>query len=636
MCGIAGIVRRDEAPVDEARLRAMADAIAHRGPDGQGFTVHGQVGLAHRRLAIIDLETGEQPMFDEEQSVAVVFNGEIYNFQALRPELERAGYRFRTHSDTEVLVHGWKAWGPGLVSRLNGMFAFAIHDRRTRKIFLARDRLGVKPLYYHLGDRSLSFASELSALLEAGDVPQEIDRAALDLYLHYQYVPSPLTIYRGVSKLEPGCWLELDHAGNTVRTERYWDIATSTPPESGRSVGEWIERLEAILKDAVRIRLISDVPFGAFLSGGTDSGTVVALMAGMLEKPVQTFSIGIAGSVDELPWARQVADRYRTEHREFQVAPEGLSLAPKLARHFGEPFADSSAVPTYYVSELARRSVKMVLTGDGGDEIFAGYRSYAALARSFEPPAPEARLPRLTQLLDPRTPLRLARRVRRRVGRALRGERPAVTRPLTWYERHDASMQHFSLDERRRLLPETPPSGTDYLAERFPFPAADSVVARAQYLDLKSYLPGDVLTKVDRMSMANSLEVRSPLLDYRLAELAFSMPIGIKLKSSDLDASQGKFVLKELASRLLGRDYVYRPKEGFGIPVGKWLREDQSGYLRDTLLAPRSPVYDLVRPEPVRQLAEAHLSGRQDQSPKLWNLLMLDAWLRVVHRRGGR
>ena len=628
MCGIAGIVRLDGGTPDRTQLQAMARAIGHRGPDGEGFFVDGPVGLVHRRLAIIDLTTGDQPMGNEDGRVQTVFNGEIYNFPELVPVLSAAGHRLRTHSDTEVLVHGWEEWGTDLPRRLNGMFAFAIWDARARRLFLARDRIGVKPLYWYQSEDVLVFASEMSAMLASGLMPRDIDPEALDLYLHYQHIPAPLTIYRGVRKLQPAEWLTLDASTGARRIESYWDLPRIAPV-AGRSMESWMEELESLLDDAVRIRLMSDVPFGAFLSGGTDSGLVVALMSKHLSEPVRTFSIGLSGeSRDELPQARFVAERFGTRHEEFLVAPEGLTLIPKLVPHFGEPFADSSAIPTYYVSQMARRHVKMVLTGDGGDEMFAGYRSYQGLAVLSDGIGAANGSPRPTAA----DMLQRARVYASRMKRRLRGQPlPPRAADLTWIEQYDYSMRHFSPEDRRALLGASAHiSPIDHFQRKFPWAAADSTVARAQYCDLKSYLPDDINVKVDRMSMANSLETRSPLLDYRIAELAFSMPTSMKLSDIRSDGSTGKRILKELAARHLGREYVYRPKEGFGIPVSRWLREDRAGYLRDTLMAD-SPVFSLLDEAFVRRMVDEHREGRADHAAKVWNLLMLDAWLRHVH-----
>lgn len=629
MCGIAGIIQLDGRPVERHRLQAMNDAIAHRGPDGEGIWVDGGVGFAHRRLAIIDLATGDQPMFNEDGSVLTVFNGEMYNFLDVKPKLSALGHTFRTNSDTEVIVHGWESWGRDLVTHTNGMFAFALYDRRARKALFARDRLGVKPLYYFRDDRVFVFSSELTSLLASGLIPREIDPEALELYLHYQYIPAPLTIYKGVRKLAPAERLELDLATGKGEPERYWELRRDAPPDRSRTLAQWIDVLEATLDDAVKIRCISDVPFGAFLSGGTDSGIVVAMMSRHLREPVRTFSIGLSDdSKDELPYARQVAARFGTQHEEFKVSPEGLTLIPRLARHFGEPFADSSAVPTFYVSQLARARVKMVLTGDGGDEMFAGYRSYPWLAGTAPTGLPNASVLAASRVDRPPLPRRAVRAARALV-RTMLGRNGHAAQP--WFERYDANMSHFGPDERRALLGANAKiSAATHFTGQFAYPSADSVVTAAQYCDLMSYLPGDILAKVDRMSMANSLEVRSPLLDYRIAELAFSMPVEMKLPEARLDGSRGKFVLKELASRFLGREYVYRPKEGFGIPVARWLKEDAAGYLRESL-GGESPIFGLVDRGLVKRMVEDHRQGIADYSTRLWNLLMLDAWFRQVH-----
>ena len=642
MCGFAGIAGRLNREGGRETLLAMSGAMAHRGPDGNGLWVDSRVGLAHLRLAIIDLASGDQPMTDETGSLVVVFNGEIYNFQEVRAELQRFGAVFRTSSDTEVLIHGYRRWGREMVHRLNGMFAFAIYDQQQGRIFIARDRLGVKPLYYFQDDRHFAFASELGGLMASGLVPREIDQVALDLYLHYQYIPAPQTIYRKVRKLEAGSWLELDLFNNQTVQSTYWDIQTDRQVDESRTFDDWIEDLESLVTDAVRIRLISDVPFGAFLSGGTDSGLIVAKMAGLMNEPVRTFSIGLADQErDELPYARQVAGKYQTDHQEFRVAHEGLLLIPELCRFFGEPFADSSAVPTFYVSKLARQKVKMVLTGDGGDEMFAGYRRYSHLLQSLaggdSSPVGRADRPlRLATMAQLKGLLRRVRHADEEIGRLVRR---LIGRP-DWPGYLDHLMSHFSLPERRLLLGrQASLSDETFLTKAFPFPAADGVTMKAQYLDVKSYLPGDILVKVDRMSMANSLEVRSPLLDYRIAEMAFSMPTRFKLSDVDLDGRRSKFILKELASRYLGSEYVYRPKEGFEIPVDRWLREDRDGYLRDTLSTSSAPVYDHLDRRLVDRLVAEHRQGRYDNGTKLWNLLMLDGWLRHVHlgeESGGR
>jgi asparagine synthase (glutamine-hydrolysing) len=644
VCGISGIVRLDSGHVEKWRLKRMNRSMAHRGPDGEGFWIGAEVGLAHLRLAIIDLVAGDQPIFNEDGSILVVFNGEIYNFLDLRTILEKLGHIFNTQSDTEVLVHAYEQWGNDMLSKLNGMFAFAIYDRVKRKLLLARDRLGVKPLFYYLGRDVLVFASEMTGLTSSGLIPRNIDLAAIELYSHYQYIPSPFSIYQGVKKLCPAEFLDFDIPKKEGKVEQYWDIETSQPPDRSKTFEDYIEELDALLHDCVRIRLISDVPFGAFLSGGVDSGLVVAMMASKLAGPVKTFSIGLLdGEKDELPYARKIAERFKSTHEEFRVSPEGLTLIPKLSFHFGEPFADSSAVPTYYVSKIASSKVKMVLTGDGGDEMFAGYRSYSYLLKAFlDDNAPTEIKNFMPNNLYTRFGTLLRRgltgfpkifKTTRFMGIPFRRWLNTLSANIPWYHTYDNSMSHFNFEERKSLFKKNIPlSGSEYFPSRFQFSAADNVVGMAQYCDVKSYLPGDILVKVDRMSMANSLEVRSPLLDYRIAELAFSMPTCFKLSEPSLDGSKNKFILKELAARYLGREYVYRPKEGFGIPVSQWLRNDKASYLKDNLLL-GSPIYDFFNKDFVHGIINAHLAGTGDYSAKLWNLLMLDGWLRNIHQQ---
>jgi asparagine synthase (glutamine-hydrolysing) len=428
------------------------------------------------------------------------------------------------------------------------------------------------------------------------------------------------------------------------KVAQYWDIETSQPPDRSKTLENYMEELDALMHDCVRIRLNSDVPFGAFLSGGVDSGLVVAMMASKLAEPVKTFSIGLLdGGKDELPYARRVADRFKSAHEEFLVSPEGLTLIPKLSFHFGEPFADSSAVPTYYVSKIARSKVKMVLTGDGGDEMFAGYRTYSYLLKAFLDDNAPAKIQNcIPDNLYPRFGALLRRglsgfpkilNTTRFLSRPLRRWLTSTPASVPWYQTYDNSMSHFSFEDRKALFKkDIPLSGSDHFVSRFPFPAADNIVGMAQYCDVKTYLPGDILVKVDRMSMANSLEVRSPLLDYRIAELAFSMPTCLKLSEPSLDGSRNKYILKELAARYLSREYVFRPKEGFGIPVSQWLREDKANYLKDTLLL-SSPIYDFFKKNFIAGIIQAHLAGTGDYSAKLWNLLMLDGWLRNVHQQ---
>ncbi|MBM4305835.1 MAG: asparagine synthase (glutamine-hydrolyzing) [Deltaproteobacteria bacterium] len=618
MCGIAGVLRLDGVNIDERWLRVMTAKMVHRGPDHEGIWSEGPLGFGHRRLSIIDLQTGNQPISNEDGSVWVVFNGEIYNFRELRNDLELRGHIFKTTSDTEVLVHGYEEWGKGMMRRLNGMFAFALWHSREKKLLLVRDRLGVKPLYYHLGRNVLIFASELRAVMASLLLSKDINLEALEHYMHYQYIPSPLTIYRDVHKLNPSEWLELDLLENKNDRGIYWDIDLNREPDESKGVGEWVELFGALIEDAVKIRLYSDVPFGAFLSGGTDSGLTVAMMSKNLNQPVHTFSIGLEGEEeDELPDAAQVAQKFNTVHEAFRVAPEGLEIIPEICSHFGEPFADSSALPTYYVSKMASSKVKMVLSGDGGDEVFGGYLTYHALLKGKKfSPLQGGLLKKIARWMPSR---------RLKWGLDFAGS--------SWEEQHDMLMRHFSLEERRELLGNGQTYSDAGTLQRLHPSSFQDRILKAQYVDLKTYLPDDVLTKVDRMSMANSLEVRSPLLDYRIAETAFSMPTSFKIPKPSKHGITGKFILKELASNFLGREYVYRPKKGFGIPIDRWLREDRKGYIGETLLSSSSPIYDYVDRSVVTAIAQEHRSGHFNHCAKLWNLLMLDGWLRYVHKK---
>ena len=496
MCGIAGLASVDGRPADVELLRRMTTCLAHRGPDGDGFHVDGAVGLGHRRLAIIDLVTGAQPMGTDDGAVWIVFNGEIYNYRELRAELEAGGVVFRTASDTEVILRAYETLGRECVTRLRGMFAFAIWDGRRREVFLARDRVGIKPLVYAWDGRRLLFGSELKALAEDASLARELDEDALRDYLVYGYVPSPRTIFRGVRKLEPGSWLALSLANGSIETRRYWDLRFA--PDPTVTAAEWKDRLESLLADSVRQHMIADVPIGGFLSGGLDSSTVVAFMARAAEGRVRTFSIGFdEADFDELRFARQVAARFGTEHSEYVVKPDALEVLPRLAWQFDEPFADSSAIPTYYVAKITREQVTVALSGDGGDEDFAGYRRYATALRWH-------------QRLD-RLPGRLARPILGMGGRALphgargRGYLELLgADPIARYFRMVTSRDSTGL--RRLLAPDVARrAGTEASPARFRQLAAESgapdYVSALQYVDVRTYLPEDILTKVDRTSM---------------------------------------------------------------------------------------------------------------------------------------
>jgi asparagine synthase (glutamine-hydrolysing) len=629
MCGIAGFVESPSATHsfsrDEARSLAhrMCEVIRHRGPDDEGLFLDEGVALGMRRLSIIDLSTGHQPIHNEDRTIWIVFNGEIYNFRDLRLELEAAGHRFYTATDTEVIVHAYEEWGTGAIARLRGMFGLAVWDMRRQTLLLARDRIGIKPLHYAVEGGRLYFGSEIKSLLCAPDLPRELDVDALDHYLSFLYTPRDRSIFRRVNKLPPGHLLTW--TDGIAHVEQYWQLPAEETFQG--SEADAVAALDSALTDAVRSHLMSDVPLGAFLSGGVDSSTVVALMAQTAGARVKTFSIGFdVPEFDELEHARRVARHFDTDHHEFVVKPDAIGILERLVWHFDEPFADSSAIPTWYVSEIARRHVTVVLSGDGGDELFGGYDRYfphprvAAFDR-FSPPAfrgvasvAAAALPHGMR----------GKNFLRHVGRDERG-------------RYIDAVRYFGADEKPALLvPDvqralTRPDPETQLARHFdrythlPWPA------QMMRFDAETYLPEDILTKVDRMSMAHSIESRVPLLDNEVIAFAASLPSSLKIKNG-----RRKHVLKEVAARLLPRDLLDRPKQGFGVPLGVWFRGNLRELFADTLLAPRSATNQYFRRPFVRRLLDEHLSGRRDHTLRLWQLVVFERWhsLYVSGRQG--
>ena len=618
MCGIAGLARVDGAPVDGALLRRMTDVIAHRGPDGDGFHLDGPVGLGHRRLAIIDLVTGDQPMASADGAVWLVFNGEIYNYRELRDEFERQGDTFRTTSDTEVILHAYQRLGHRCLERLRGMFAFALWDARRRELFIARDRVGIKPMVYAWDGRRLAFGSELKAVLQDPSVARELDWDALRDYLVYQYVPSPHTIFRGVRKLEPASYLVLSLDRRTLETRRYWDLRFR--PDASVAEADWEARLRELLADSVSRHMIADVPIGAFLSGGLDSSTVVAFMARAAAGRVRTFSIGFdEESFDELGYARQVAARYGTEHSEYVVKPDALEVLPRLADQFDEPFSDSSAIPTYYVSKITREQVTVALSGDGGDENFAGYRRYA-------------RAQALHDKLD-RGPGRLARPLAGAGARLLpdgmRGRgylellgEDAIARYFRMVTAHDTAALRRVLT--RAACREVPPeASSEHFRRLAAEAAAPDYVSTLQALDIRTYLPEDILTKVDRTSMLVSLEARVPLLDHVLMEFMATMPLRLKLRDGG-----GKAILRKIMAADLPEDVLSRRKMGFGVPLGAWFRRELSGYARDVLLDRRTRERGVFDVAAIERLLAEHQAGPRDRSAQIWSLLAFEEWAR--------
>jgi asparagine synthase (glutamine-hydrolysing) len=629
MCGIAGIFDcHDRREIDDRLLRRMTAALTHRGPDGDGFYRVAGVGLGHRRLAIVDLAGGTQPLFNEDHSVCVVFNGEIFNFQSLATELIGLGHVFRTRCDTEVIVHAWEEWGRHCLDRFNGQFAFGLWDQRRELLFLARDRLGEKPLYYSLlPDGRLLFASELKSLLCSPAIDRRLDPQAVEEFFALGYVPDPQSIYRGIHKLSPGHFLLVRRGDSALEPQKYWQL--SFIDDASLSRHEAADELIARFRDAVRIRMIADVPLGAFLSGGVDSSGVVAMMAALDPAPVKTFSISFGASgFDETGYAAKIAGRYATEHQVRRVDPNAFDLLDRLATIYDEPFADSSAIPTFRVSAMAREKVTVALSGDGGDEVFAGYRRYRAHLI-------EDRIRRLLPALVRAPAFGLAGAVYPKLDWAPRWLRGKAT--LQELARDPVSAYFLSVsvsgkDLRRRLF------SRDLVRDLQGYSAAEVVrrhmggsgsrhpLSQVQYADIKTFLPGDILTKVDRASMANSLEVRVPLLDHTLVEWAARLPASLRLQSGE-----GKRVLKTAFEPFVPADILYRPKQGFVVPLAQWFRGPLRARLRDTLCGPVLRQSGLFEMTTIADLLDRHQSGARDYSAVLWSLSMFEAFLRQVH-----
>jgi len=628
MCGITGIFDiRTRRNVDPDVLTRMNESQHHRGPDDGGLHVEPGVGLGHRRLSIIDLSTGHQPLYNEDGTVCIVFNGEIYNFQELVPELQALGHTFRTRSDTEVIVHAWEAWGAECVQRLRGMFAFALWDRNRETLFLARDRLGVKPLYYTVTPGGLClFGSELKALLAHPALVRDIDPFAVEEYFAYGYIPEPRTIFKGVHKLPPGHTLTLRRGQATSEPVEYWDVPFK--PAAPLTEEEAREELVSRLRESVKIRLISEVPLGAFLSGGVDSSAVVAMMAGLMTEPVVTCSIGFGDAeFNEATYAQKVAQQYRTRHHVEEVDPDDVSLVDLLASVYDEPYADSSAIPTYRVCELARKNVTVALSGDGGDENFGGYRRYRwhmneERVRSLLPLQVRKPLFGLLGQLYPKADWAP------RVFRA-KSTFEALARSSVEAYFHSVSILHdgmrrnlFSPRFRRELQGYQAVEVLKRHAARAP---TDHGLSLVQYLDLKTYLVGDINTKVDRAGMAHALEVREPLMDHPLVEWLSTLPPALKLRNGE-----GKYLLKRSLEPYLPAEILYRTKMGFAVPLAKWFRGPLKQPVRAAVLGPVLAETGLFNDFYLRRLLEEHQSGRRDYSAPLWTLMMFESFLRNV------
>ncbi len=628
MCGITGIFdTRHTRAIDAGVLRRMNDSQHHRGPDEGDLYLEPGLGFGHRRLSIIDIATGQQPLFNEDRSVAIVFNGEIYNYQALIPELQALGHRFHTRSDTEVIVHAWESWGERCVERLRGMFAFVIWDRKQQCLFMARDRLGVKPLYWTvLDDGLLLFGSELKSLLAHPQLRREIEPQAVEEYFAFGYVPEPRTIFKGIHKLEMAHTLRIQRGAPIPPSKPYWDLhyTLDNPISLADAQAELLERL----RESVRLRMIAEVPLGAFLSGGVDSSAVVATMAGLSEQPVRTCAIAFDDPrFNESEFAAMVAQRHGTAHVCHTVGSNDFDLVDTLARLYDEPYADSSAVPTYRVCEMARRHVTVALSGDGGDEAFGGYRRY--------------KLHMLESGLRGMLPGRMGQLVFGALGRAYPklDWAPRFLRAKTTFQGmamdpvsaycHSVSQNKaplrarlFSAGMRQSLAGYT----ADQVFHRHALHAnTEDQLALIQYLDTKTYLVGDINTKVDRASMAHSLEVREPLMDHPLLEWLATLPSSLKLQGQE-----GKYLLKKSMESQLPHEVLYRPKMGFSVPLAQWFRGPLKQRVRASVLGPRLADTGWFNPDCLRDLVEQHQSGRADHSTALWSLTMFEAFLRVV------
>jgi len=621
MCGIAGIVdltaRRD---INRELLADMNDRLIHRGPDGSGYHFEPGVGFGHRRLSIIDLEGGAQPMFNEDKSVVVTFNGEIYDFAELMEELKAAGHVFRTHCDTEVIVHAWEEWGEACLDKLKGMFAFAIWDRNRETLFVARDRFGKKPLYYScLSNGQVVFASELKALLVHPGVAREIEPTAVEEYMTFGYVPDPKTIFKSIKKLPPGYFLKIRRGESDIRPRRYWDVSFNVNTDY-KDEGQICEELNARFNAATNRRMISDVPLGAFLSGGVDSSAVVSAMAGSSESPVNTCSISFGDpAFNEATYAQQVAEQLQTNHHTEQVDTDDFKLVDKIPEIYDEPFADSSAIPTYRVCELARKHVTVALSGDGGDEMFAGYRRYRWHMH-------EQKVRNAIPGFLRRSVFGFAGTVYPKMDWAPKIFRAKSTLQAIARDSADAYMHSVSIlpnDLHGKLFSSTFNKSLQGYTAKEVFLGhlancdTDDELSRIQYLDMKTYLPGDILTKVDRASMAHSLEVRVPILDAEFANWACSLPSALKLKGSE-----GKHIFKKALEGRVPDNILYRDKMGFAVPLASWFRGPLKTTIQERLLSDAMHDSEIFDMDFIERLLQQHLSGVRDHSPPIWALLV--------------
>lgn len=619
MCGITGRINFNKTDIIlHSELKAMSDSIQHRGPDDEGFYINENIGLGFRRLSIIDLSTGHQPLTNEDESIWIIFNGEIYNFLELRNSLIKQGHIFKTKTDTETIIHLYEQYGSDCLQYLRGMFAFAIWDNNKQELFCARDRFGIKPFYYYTDNKKFVFGSEIKAIVKSSNIDKTLSLDAIDSYFAFGYISGDLSIYKQVKKLQPAHYLQVSlNRTPKIKITRYWDIHFE--PDYSKTESQWKAELEECFSETVKMHMISDVPLGAFLSGGIDSSSVVAMMAKNSTQAIKTFSIGFnEQEYNELTYAREIAAKYGCDHHELIVEPESISLLPKLISSFDEPFADSSAIPTYYVSKLARESVKVVLSGDGGDELFAGYSIYKGLNKIHSYPF---------------------------------NFNSSVLSNLIWGTIHKITPQHFKYEqtlyflskkkeylsayisiwkkhERMKLFRNTEiidraSSSESYKEHLLKLGANLDYITNMQNLDMKTYMVDDILTKVDRTSMINSIEARVPILDHKFAELSFKIPWNLKLKEGDQ-----KYIFKQAMTPNLTPNILNHRKQGFGIPLKYWFKDDLKQYTKDTLLSANPQISNFLDKKYIQKILLKNHSNNRDFSSKIWTMIVFEEWLK--------
>jgi asparagine synthase (glutamine-hydrolysing) len=615
MCGIAGIVYlKTERKVSQSVLKQMTDAIQHRGPDDEGFYCNENVGLGFRRLSIIDLNTGHQPLLNEDENISIIFNGEIYNYQEQRELLKKKGYRFRTATDTEVILHLYEEYGADCVKHLRGMFAFAIWDNNKKQLFCARDRFGIKPFYYYIDNEKFVFASEIKAIVKVAGVNKDISTAAIDSYFAYGYITGSSSIYNNIKKIQPAHTLLLSYNNNfRINTVSYWSM--NFEPDYVKTEKQWMEEIEECLFDAVKLHMISDVPIGAFLSGGIDSSSVVAMMARHSSKPIKTFSIGFKEKkFNELQYAREIAEKYNCEYHERIVEPESINLLPKLVAAYDEPFADSSAIPTYYVSKFAKEHAVVVLSGDGGDELFAGYNSYPYFNKiskyGFSYPGLNKLVWGNLNKLIP-------------VG----GKAKNLTYFLSGNRKYAGAQSVFwTKADRKKLLSDDMYHNkidSELIKEAHLVNSKYDLITSLQKMDMQTYMVDDILTKLDRASMMNSIEARVPLLDHKFAELSFKIPWQLKLKGDNQ-----KYILKKAMAKYLPDSILSHPKQGFAVPLSVWFKNDLKDYINDTLLSSNAQYSTYLDKKYVHKIINNNRTTSRDLSVQIWSLLFFEEWVK--------